>query len=1802
MTTNLNTNDLSNASVDDLIELDKALSPKSSTQEVTPINLRDTNDLSNASVDDLIALDKALSPKSSTQEVTQPTTVSTNPNVPDQEFDMDDLDSKKDWLQQARTIYNYENKNKKFKGSNKQLSDWFKDRHSSLANNLTNLGKTAYDTSNMSDDVKKAWAQSLDTYDKTNSDFGTFLRAVANTFADPLTYAGLAGTAGLGVVAKVAGKGLAKKGLKELLGRFDFKKQLNDAIASQTTKKTAEEFAKTGTAKGVTKEVLKKARKEAAINIGKNQTVTGFGAGAGWGGGFSGAREALEVGIDKKDEVDLLNIAIGTLGGGVLGGVAGRYLPRGTEKIGRSRALGKVTEEDALIPKQKKVINEENIVKPFNDSQFENNVRERALYNQQELELNGTININIPKGNLTNDNIKVLKEIYGQEGIDIRQVGNSKNQFTGTKHTEKTIRPVTLSEGRIKTQKILASFKGNFYDDSGLGQSFKDAQTRRGNINRTIERNIEKTSRSLEKAILKNYKIKSFKDLGNDELPLINNAMNGDADAIETLSSRGFTDVVKQTQQMRKNIDDLQEDLLNSGVIDKTSTAGKELVTKINKSRDGTDSTLYVTRQYESFDNPNWKTDLPKKDGGQKIINDATELIHSQRIQGYQNWLRKQNKENKIQYDKDMAEWVNGGQVGTPPNKPRIIKLTNAKTAELWEKSVKDIDEILTQKNSGDLLNVLNKKDKQSIIKQAKILTRRQDIPKQIRLLLGEYDDPFTNYANTVKNLFTTIETFKYEEEIARLIDIGELQGAAKYADAVPEMDTPLTTKLPTKSGDQTTLENRLKQLKEEKEQFNMSQDEYEIRDKLIREEFDKPGINKPLKGYRAYPEVAQAIQMNNELQPVASAAWQNWFLTPQAYTRAAKTVYSPSAIARNFLGSSMMALGAGYMRPSKVRGMIDISKALTQKENIISGDVPNEEIEKMMVRGLALGTTQSGTDFNALKGALAEAGNKDYFNFQSPVYKGTNELKKRAKKYNTSAVKLYQAMDDVWKEFAFLNERDMQRQTLLDKGIDPNEIVRTLRTDKGTPVPITRLDVEAAKLVGDHMQNYANVPRIIKMSRRLPFADFLAFKTEMARTSKNIIKNAYNDIKDGNELMSKGEKAFDIDGKETGLLKGQHQRSEGMKRMGAIVSTISFVPALAATSAYIMGMEEPVEDTGYTKAEGIERIMSTDYNKGSNYLNFGTDQNGKGRRINLSYINPWAAGSDMITAAVRAASEGRNIDSAMSKAATEGIIAPLRDTFSISMLGSLVKNIYENKNEYGEKLFDNKDNSLDYLKTTVAEIYKAFEPGGIKSARDIFTAADLSKPEGVKRPKDLVGMEGFDAEPSLIDRYGIKKGKTGTKKYLQDQITGLAGIKPEAYDLNTIFPLKLKSIERKNRDTINSFKDVYQNRGITTVQELVDGYRKSLEDSYSYAKDAHDLVQQYKAAASKENAKGKIVAPNSGDINRVITRSGLFKERMDKNLFIRISSGKYFPKKPNLKDIIKWAKDTKKETGFRPPVNEAFGLIMQLYGQYQGESLNPQERKNGGLVKMAEGGSIMDSLLDMLNPISKANVGEEEALKIYLGQSQSPKPVEFEPVLPNVIPEVEDRSRTAPLPPKKPPTLIDSKTIMFNHVIERLKPDDQEKAYRNLEKFAELTRNAESSNNYKAVNIPVNADDITSQMGWGKEATTAKGAYQFVDGSIVPALNRLKRLIGEQPWMTDLRKSNDIFSLTNRQQDLLFFGDMFEKTVDGTKGLGDKLLKKIMKGDKNAMFQMYKKAHHTGELPPEALKNARRNFLEGNK
>lgn len=94
---------------------------------------------------------------------------------------------------------------------------------------------------------------------------------------------------------------------------------------------------------------------------------------------------------------------------------------------------------------------------------------------------------------------------------------------------------------------------------------------------------------------------------------------------------------------------------------------------------------------------------------------------------------------------------------------------------------------------------------------------------------------------------------------------------------------------------------------------------------------------------------------------------------------------------------------------------------------------------------------------------------------------------------------------------------------------------------------------------------------------------------------------------------------------------------------------------------------------------------------------------------------------------------------------------------------------------------------------------------------------------------------------------------------------------------------------------------------------------------------------------------------------------------------------------------------------------------------------------------------------------------------------------------------------------------------------------------------------------------------------------TSAEGLYQFVDGSIEPAINRICRTLPREQWMTDVIRHKDMDRLTRDQQTLMFIADILEKRG------GDKYTKGIMTGDKNAMLQAYLVLHHTS--PDQATK-----------
>ena len=60
--------------------------------------------------------------------------------------------------------------------------------------------------------------------------------------------------------------------------------------------------------------------------------------------------------------------------------------------------------------------------------------------------------------------------------------------------------------------------------------------------------------------------------------------------------------------------------------------------------------------------------------------------------------------------------------------------------------------------------------------------------------------------------------------------------------------------------------------------------------------------------------------------------------------------------------------------------------------------------------------------------------------------------------------------MDDMWKQYAFINEKGTYRQVLADKNINPDDVVRSFRSADGKLVEITKLDEYAANEVAKHI------------------------------------------------------------------------------------------------------------------------------------------------------------------------------------------------------------------------------------------------------------------------------------------------------------------------------------------------------------------------------------------------------------------------------------------------------------------------------------------------------------------------------------------------------------------------------------------------------------------------------------------------------------------------------------------------------------------------------------------------------------
>ena len=1436
-------------------------------------------------------------------------------------YTMKELDKHPKWLKNARIIYKAE-EGEDYKKSDIELSQWFKRRHSRLANNMVNMGLTALDAKNMSSKTRQAFADSMDAFDDTKSDIGSFWRATANTIIDPSTWIPIGGS----IFAKPIAKKLGLKGLQKYLLKFDKPHLIKKELEKEVGKTAAATFAARGVAKEVTTETLSRAQKNAAKELAKNAAKVGAPATGAWSGAYDAELQWLSREVDRTgwEEFDPVQTANAVLLGTAIGGPASYKLANAAALLGSRRVLrnhqGRLDYLDYEATRKKLDSSDEVIP---NRASY-NDIESTASRLQKDLNINGVVNLNIKgtrartpklqkkaevKGDAAkNATFEDIQDTFRRYGIELDQ-GAKRGQFVGRKITEFGEGIIDPATGRKTTEVVWARFKRMAYSDSGLGRRFESARRRFDSNSLKAERAIKKRLGSLKTAMEKDYGIK-LKDVDTNTLELIDQAL------------RGYTvhlpkNVAREVSNMRKHINYLQERLWDSGVLKKEYDAeGKlkqdSLAFKIKKSMDGEDPELYITRQYEVFDNPDWAT---KIGANLEVLNTARNFLRG-RLRNNTEFQELDDRALKAKYtDEQGLEKFDYNKAGLTDEEASKHQAVIGKGGTL-DKLMYE----LTHATDEESLFHMFSNQRPLGRKALEILKRREDIPSELRVLMGEYKEPFANFQNSVMKLEQTIATYQYEKELADLIRAGLLDGAGTFNPDVGRV-VNLQSRMPKRAGVARPLAEGLSA--------------------------EDTGINRPLDGMHGTNEVADAILKGNEIfqthnffKPV------QYYLSAQAQTRLTKTVYNSAAIARNFLTAGIMAVGAGYINPRNLKAIPKVFKGMYK--------FSDEALQAEMEKGSYLGYLQSGTILGAFRAAMGDAADPSYWNGSNPLYTKGNKVKEAAKRANVSVVKFYQLMDDVWKQFGFISERDIQKPILRDKAhlakakrdanrstntpeqLTPEEndllkamdaqgtgdynpdldIVHTFKSADGVTVNITRVEKVAADNVAKYMQNYAGVPQFVRYSRLLPAADFLAFNTELARNSKNILVSAGSDWLEGSRVMKRNIVLPD------GTRVGEAQRAIGRRRMGSQIAAQSAAVAMSGASTLYLGLKYGGDVWDYIRGEdeveantdGIESF-DQDYARGTTYAYLTKPENGTGVRMNLSFSNPYAVMQDPIRGTMRDMANGTFSEEGVTDAVTKAFLKPLGEIMGPSMLAESFINLYKNTDAYGRPIVDLRQKTIPQnVMVAIGELWKPYQPGIIRDAERLVRSV-TDRPEG--------------------QEYALKPG-TYPRKYTTFQsIAGLVGMRPEYYDVKNNMLGQMQEEKQVTGKASQIFNRMVHNQQTVTADDLAKAYAHSLDVQYKSARRMANIIDRAKASGLSKK-----------EIIKFVTKDGMFSDKLDsKMLADMVNKGKFLPSKPNIGEMRQWAKYAKDNGLHQPDIKGAQRELINIWKNSLGQSVGRDDQ-----------------------------------------------------------------------------------------------------------------------------------------------------------------------------------------------------------------------------------------------------------------
>lgn len=260
-------------------------------------------------------------------------------------------------------------------------------------------------------------------------------------------------------------------------------------------------------------------------------------------------------------------------------------------------------------------------------------------------------------------------------------------------------------------------------------QEFRDRRKGRLNLH---TRRVERTAKAFDKAWRSASKNMTLEQK-EAAMSALDKMLRGEQ--VEGMTGLGVTaELATLAKQMRAHIDEVSQDLLDSGIVPDKNSIDPETGETFN-SRENIENNLgtYVTRSFELYDGKDWG-----KRVGQETKNEAVQYF-KERIandnatkKAFEAWAERQSETDTDILQTEFATKLVNGVLG------------------------RESETLGVNTGSQDAANFTP-------------LRKRQDVDPRLRALLGERTDPVANYAITMAKVATMVEKAKTLQDIKEM-------------------------------------------------------------------------------------------------------------------------------------------------------------------------------------------------------------------------------------------------------------------------------------------------------------------------------------------------------------------------------------------------------------------------------------------------------------------------------------------------------------------------------------------------------------------------------------------------------------------------------------------------------------------------------------------------------------------------------------------------------------------------------------------------------------------------------------------------------------------------------------------------------------------------------------------------------------------------------------------------------------------------------------------------------------------------